>query len=103
LREVPFLDHIISATGIVADPRKLQDVLNWKAPTSVTEIRSFIGLVGYYWRSSPNFSKVAKPMTELLMNNNKFTWSPECETAFQPEEVIDNYTCLSYIRPGKTI
>ena len=48
LKEVPFLGHVISAEGISVDPGKVQDVLDWEAPTSVKEIRSFLGLAGYY-------------------------------------------------------
>jgi hypothetical protein len=48
LKEVPFLGHIISAEGIVVDPSKAQEVLDWKSPRSITQIRSFLGLVGYY-------------------------------------------------------
>src|SRR6185436_11644798 len=65
LKEVPFLGHVISAEGISVDPGKVQDVLDWEAPTSVPEIRSFLGLAGYYRRFIPEFSKIAKPMTEL--------------------------------------
>ena len=66
LKEVEFLGHIISEAGISVDPSKIQDVLNWKTPESVSEIRSFLGLAGYYRRFVPDFSKIAKPMTELL-------------------------------------
>jgi hypothetical protein len=48
LKKVPFLGHILSDEGISVDPSKVQDVLDWKAPTSVHEIRSFLGLTGYY-------------------------------------------------------
>jgi hypothetical protein len=48
------------------DPRKVQDVLSWKAPTSVSDIRSFLGLVGYYRMFIEGFSKISKPMMELL-------------------------------------
>ena len=65
-KEVQFLGHIISDKGISVDPSKIQDVLNWKAPTSVPEIRSFLGLAGYYRRFVPDFSKIARPMIELL-------------------------------------
>ena len=58
-------------------------VLNWKQPQTITEIRSFLGLSGYYRRFIANFSKIAKPMTSLLHKNAKFIWSPECEEAFQ--------------------
>ena len=66
LKEVQFLGHIISDKGISVDPSKIQDVLNWKTPESVSEIRSFLGLAGYYRRFIPEFSKIARPMTELL-------------------------------------
>ena len=64
------------------DSSKIQDVLNWKAPTSVPEIRSFLGLAGYYRRFVPKFSKIAKPMTELLKKEAKFSWDDKCEQAF---------------------
>jgi hypothetical protein len=72
LKEVPFLRHIISAEGIVVDPSKVQEVLDWKSPRSVTQIRSFLGFVGYYRQFIPNFSKIAKPMTKLLEKEAKF-------------------------------
>ena len=78
-----FLGHIISEGGISINPSKIQDVLNWKAPTSVPEIRSFLGLVGYYRRFIPDFSKIAKPMTELLKKRVKFNWDDKCEQTFQ--------------------
>jgi len=83
LKEVAFLGHVLSAEGIAIDPSKVREVLNWKQPQTVTEIRSFLGLAGYYRRFIANFSKIAKPMTSLLHKNAKFIWSPECEEAFQ--------------------
>jgi hypothetical protein len=82
LKEVSFLGHVISAEGIAVDPSKVQEVLDWKSPKSVTQIRSFLGLAGYYRRFVPNFSKIAKPMTQLLEKEAKFKWSPHCEDAF---------------------
>jgi hypothetical protein len=75
LKEVLFLGHVISAKGIAVDPSKVQEVLDWKSPKSVTQIRSFLGLAGYYRRFIPNFSKIAKPMTQLLEKEAKFKWS----------------------------
>ena len=64
------------------DPSKIKDVLKWPAPTSVTEIRSFLGLAGYYCQFIEGFSKIAKPMIELLKKDQKFIWSEECEKSF---------------------
>jgi hypothetical protein len=63
--EVPFLGHIISNGGITVDPAKVKGVVAWSIPTTVTEIRSFVGLAGYCRRFIEGFSKVAKPMTSL--------------------------------------
>jgi hypothetical protein len=75
LTMVPFLGHVISAEGIAVDLTKVQEVLGWKAPRSVTQIRSFLGLAGYYRRFIPNFSKISKPMTMLLEKDAKFKWN----------------------------
>jgi hypothetical protein len=82
LKEVPFLGHVIFAEGITVDPSKVQKVLDWKSPKSVTQIRSFLRLVGYYHRFIPNLSKIAKTMTQLLEKEAKFKWSPQCKEAF---------------------
>jgi hypothetical protein len=81
--EVAFLGHIISKGGISVDPSKVQDVLSWNAPTSVGNIRSFLGLPGYYQRFIEGFSKISKPMTELLEKDKKFEWMSACEASFQ--------------------
>ncbi|WVZ84833.1 hypothetical protein U9M48_031820 [Paspalum notatum var. saurae] len=83
LKEVSFLGHILSKKGVAVDPSKVEDVLNWKQPETVTEIRSFLGLAGYYRRFIKDFSKTAKPMTSLTKKNAKYLWSPKCEEAFQ--------------------
>ncbi|WVZ70515.1 hypothetical protein U9M48_019176 [Paspalum notatum var. saurae] len=80
LKEVSFLGHILSEKGVEVDPSKVEDVLNWKQPETVIEIRSFLGLAGYY---RPDLSKTAKPMTSLTKKNAKYVWSPNCEEAFQ--------------------
>ncbi|WVZ97857.1 hypothetical protein U9M48_043366, partial [Paspalum notatum var. saurae] len=73
LKEVSFLSHILSKRGVAVDPSKVEDVLNWKQPKTVTEIRSFLGLAGYYRRFIKDFSKTAKPMTLLTKKNAKYT------------------------------
>ncbi|WVZ52391.1 hypothetical protein U9M48_003455 [Paspalum notatum var. saurae] len=83
LKEVSFLGHILSKKGVAVDPSKVKVVLNWKQPEIVTEIRSFLGLAGYYRRFIKDFSKTAKPMTSLTKKNVKYVWSSNCEEAFQ--------------------
>ncbi|WVZ80399.1 LOW QUALITY PROTEIN: hypothetical protein U9M48_027873 [Paspalum notatum var. saurae] len=82
-KEVSFLGHILSEKGVAVDPSKVKDVLNWKQPETVIEIRSFLGLAGYYRRFIKDFSKTAKPMTSLTKKNAKYLWSSNCEEAFQ--------------------
>jgi hypothetical protein len=83
INEVPFLGHMVSLEGIAVDPSKVKEVLDWKPPTSVSEVSSFLGLAGYYQRFIPNFSKVAKPITELLKKEKKYLWNEACDEAFK--------------------
>ena len=83
LKQVGFLGHVISGEGIAVGPTKVQSVTTeWLAPTLVGEIRSFLGLAGYYRRFIENFSKIAKPMTTFLKKDTKFHWTEECEASF---------------------
>ncbi|XP_043717481.1 uncharacterized mitochondrial protein AtMg00860-like [Telopea speciosissima] len=83
LPQVGFLGHIISARGIEVDPGKVKAVVNWESPKTVTEIRSFLGLAGYYRKFIENFSKIAMPMTQLTRKGAKFEWNEDCENSFQ--------------------
>jgi hypothetical protein len=65
LKEVSFLGHVISKDGRAVDPSKIEAVTNWERPTNVHEIRSFLGLAGYYWRFVEGFSKLSGPLTAL--------------------------------------
>jgi hypothetical protein len=76
------LGHTISKDGISVDPSKVQEVMDWKPHKSVRPTRNFLGLAGYYHRFILDFSKIAKPMTELLKKGVKFVWSEECYKAF---------------------
>ncbi|GJZ41188.1 putative reverse transcriptase domain-containing protein [Tanacetum coccineum] len=82
LQEVHFLGHVVNHNGIHVDPGKIEEVKNWKAPTTPSEIRSFLGLAGYYRRFIANFSKIAKPLTSLTQKNKKYKWGVEQEEAF---------------------
>ncbi|GJQ93809.1 putative reverse transcriptase domain-containing protein [Tanacetum coccineum] len=83
LQEVHFLGHVVNQSGIHVDPSKIEAVKNWKAPTTPSEVRSFLGLAGYYRRFIVNFSKIAKPLTSLTQKNQKYEWGEEQEAAFQ--------------------
>lgn len=83
LEKVAFLGHVISKEGILVDPAKITAVSEWPTPKRATDIRSFLGLAGYYRRFVKDFSIIARPMTNLMKKENKFLWSQECEEAFQ--------------------
>jgi ribonuclease HI len=82
LQKVSFLGHVLTAEGVAVDPEKVTAVSEWKQPTSVSEIRSFLGLAGYYRRFIEGFSRIARPMTELLKKDKKFVWTEACERSF---------------------
>ena len=83
LEKVAFLGHVLTAEGVAVDPEKVEAVSNWQRPTDVSEIRSFLGLAGYYRRFTEGFSKIARPMMELLKKEKKFVWTESCERSFQ--------------------
>ncbi|WVZ58893.1 hypothetical protein U9M48_009115 [Paspalum notatum var. saurae] len=83
IEEVKFLGHVISNGGIAIDQSKVSEVQNWKIPGDAKDIRSFLGLAGYYRRFIEGFSKIAKPMTALLEKNIKFQWMSACQKAFE--------------------
>ena len=84
--------HVVSNEGISTDPEKIKAVTEWPQLTTVTEVRSFLGFVSYYRKFIPNFSKVSKPLNQLLQNlegtpsqkkNFKVHWGPEQQEAFE--------------------
>ncbi|GJR19165.1 reverse transcriptase domain-containing protein [Tanacetum coccineum] len=83
LQEVHFLRHVVNQSGIHVDPSKIEAVKNWKAPTTPSEVQSFLGLAGYYRHFIANFSKIAKPLTSLTQKNQKYEWGEKEEEAFQ--------------------
>ena len=83
LDQVAFLGHIITRDGLAVDPTKVEAVRSWKSPQTVAEIRSFLGLAGYYRRFVKDFSKISAPITRLTRKNVPFVWTEECEANFQ--------------------
>jgi hypothetical protein len=75
--------HIITNGGIAVDPSKVQDVLNWSPPKNVPEIRSFLGLAGYYRRFIEGFLKIVKLLTTLLEKGKEFKWDEKCQASFE--------------------
>ena len=65
------------------DPQKIEAIVNWKSPTNVYEVRSFLGLVGYYRKFVEGFLKIATPLTNLLKKDQKFEWSATCQHSFE--------------------
>jgi hypothetical protein len=88
LEEIQFLGHVLSANGIAVDPSNVKDILEWKPPTTIHQVRSFLGLAGYCRRFIPDFSKIVKPITSLLKNDTKFNWSSRCNEAFEQLKVL---------------
>ena len=82
LEQVQFLGHVISGVGIQVHPAKISAVLSWQRPRSVSEIRSFLGLAGYYRRFVQDFSSIAAPLTRLTRKGISFQWTQDCESNF---------------------
>ena len=83
LDKVTFLGHVLSTEGISVDPQKIEVIVNWKLPTNVSEVRSFLGLAGYYWKLVEGFLKIETPLTNLLKKDHKFKWSDTCQHSFE--------------------
>ncbi|GJR17280.1 putative reverse transcriptase domain-containing protein [Tanacetum coccineum] len=80
---VQFLGHVIDHSGVYIDPAKIKAIKSWAAPTTITEVRQFLGLDGYYRRFIEGFSLISKPLTKLTQKNKKYEWGKEEEEAFQ--------------------
>ena len=83
LDRVSFLGHVVSASGITMDPAKVEAITKWPRPTTVAEVRSFLGLAGYYRRFVEGFSSLALPLTKLTRKGLKFDWTDEQEQSFE--------------------
>jgi hypothetical protein len=81
-KEIHYLGHIISDEGISVDPEKVKAIMEWPVLKNVHEVRSFMGLVGYYQRFVEGFSKIAKPITTFQRKGVRYEWTKECDSAF---------------------
>lgn len=81
--EVEYLGDIIGNGGIATDPKKVDAIKTWPSPKTIKQVRSFLGLVGWYRRFISNFSELVFPITEVLSTKKKFLWTDAAETAFQ--------------------
>ncbi|OMO58913.1 reverse transcriptase [Corchorus capsularis] len=95
LDSVAFLGHVVSKDGISVDPEKVKAIVEWSRPTNATEVRSFLGLAGYYRRFVEGFSSIAMPMTKLTRKGAKFEWTKECEKSFK--ELKERLTSASVL------
>ena len=86
LPQVTFLGHIVSKEGILVDPSKIEAVRDWPRPSNVPEVRSFLGLAGYYRRFVEGFSRIATTLTELTKKKTKYVWTDRCEKSFKELE-----------------
>ena len=102
LKEVSFLCHIMSAEGIRVNPAKIEAIVSWKPPRNVTEVRSFLGLAGYYRRFVKGFSVVASTLSKLLRKGVKFKWDDNCQLSFERlKKILVEAPVLTQPTPGR--
>ncbi len=83
LKEVTFLGHRISAAGTKPDPKNIEGVAKMKAPTTVKEVRRFLGMYGVYRKHVPSFAEIAAPLTNLTRTNTTFKWTEQSQQSFE--------------------
>jgi hypothetical protein len=96
-----YLGHIISKDGTVVDLEKIEAIREWSAPKNMMEVRSFMGLAGYYKRFIRGFSRIAHPITSLQRKEKKVHWTKECERSFQQlKQLLTSAPILSITDPN---
>ncbi|KAL1191712.1 RNA-directed DNA polymerase-like protein [Cardamine amara subsp. amara] len=100
-REIGFLGHVVSDKGVSVDSEKIRAIEDWPRPRNATEIRSFLGLAGYYRRFVKGFARMANSLTKLTGKDVPFVWSEECELSFcKLKEMLTNTPVLALPEPG---
>eukprot|EP00253_Pinus_taeda_P021984 PITA_21984 len=100
--EIQYLGHVITKEGIAVDPEKIKAIMDWPVPKDVTDVRSFMGLAGYYRRFVEGFSKVAFPITSLQKKGKSFQWTPNCQKSFeQLKHLLTTAPILCIADPNK--
>jgi hypothetical protein len=101
-KQVHYLGHVISEEGVAVDPDKINAIMDWPAPKDVSDIRSFMGLTGYYMRLIKGFSKIGFPIISLHKKGVKLFWTSECEERFQEMKyLLTNAPVLKIADPNK--
>jgi hypothetical protein len=101
-KEIQYLGHVISAEGIVVDPKKIKAIMECSVPKDVVDIWSFMGITGYYRRFIEGFSKIAYPITSLQKKGTKFNWSEKCQNSFNKlKELLTTAPILKVADPNK--
>ena len=96
-KSVQFLGHIVSDKGVSCDPSKVDSVRSWKVPSTVKELKSFLGLCNYYKKFIANYSTIAKPLTELTSTKVEFKWDENCQHSFDKlKELLVSAPILGY-------
>ena len=99
---IHYLGHIISEEGVTVDPKKIRAIMEWSTPKNLSEVRSFMGLVGYYRRFIEGFSKLAHPITSLKKKGVQFDWTYKCEDNFQKlKEMLTSAPVLKIANPER--
>ena len=95
--EVKFLGHVVSKDGVLPNPDNIQKIVDWPVPRSVTEVRAFLGMGNYYRRFVKDFSKVVQHLTQLTKKEHRFSWTPECQIAFEKvKQVLTGPDVMAY-------
>jgi len=101
-KEIQYLRHVISEEGIVVDPKKIKAIMEWLVPKDVEDIRSFMGITGYYCRFIEGFSKTTYPITSLQKKGTKFKWTQKCQDSFNKlKELLTMTPILKVVDPEK--